>query len=147
MGAVRIEVSISAPLERVWQAWTETEQVTEWFSPGANVEARVGGAFELFFDPSDHDHQSTKGCVFIAVEPMGRLAFTWKGPDQFDEVMNQPGGLTSAVVTFQREGEAVRVSVEHGGWGDGEEWERAKAWHLNAWRDVLGSLKSTLEAG
>ena len=147
MGTIRIEVIVSAPIEEVWRAWTEADRVTEWFSPEANVEARVGGAFELFFDPSDHDHQCTKGCVFTAVEPMGRLAFTWRGPDQFTELMNQPGELTSAVVIFKIEKEATKVSVEHGGWGDGEEWEQAKAWHLNAWRDVLGSLKSTLEAG
>jgi len=126
MGAIRIEISISAPLEMVWQAWTETEHVTGWFSPEANVEARVGGPFELFFDPSDHDHQTTKGCVFTAVKPMRKLAFTWRGPDQFAELMNTPGELTSAVVTFQKEGEAVRVSVEHGSGGTGRSGSRRR---------------------
>jgi len=77
---IRIEVSVSSPPDLVWWAWTKFDRVTAWFAPEANVEARPGGPFELFFDPADHEHQRTRGFVFTLVEPKKRLGFTWKGP-------------------------------------------------------------------
>ncbi len=147
ISTIRLEVSIASSLNRVWLAWTSSDRITAWFAPEANVEARVGGPFELFFDPASHDRQSTKDCIFTLVEPMRRMGFTWRGPDQFAEVMNDPTSLTSVMVIFQDESGVTRVVVEHGGWGKGDEWEEARAWHHRAWKDVLGRLKSTLESG
>jgi len=61
METIIIEVSISAPLDLVWLAWVESKRVATWFAPEANVEPRIGGAFELFFDSSNHEHESTRG--------------------------------------------------------------------------------------
>jgi len=36
-------------------------------------------------------------------------------------------------------------SVVHGGWGDGEEWAEARAWHVKAWGMVIQSLKEYYE--
>ena len=147
MGTIRIEISIASPLELVWRSWTRSDRISDWFAPEANVEARRGGPFELFFDPVDHEHQSTKGCVFTLVEPKRRLGFTWKGPDQFAELMNDPASLTSVIATFHDENGVTRVVIEHGGWGEGEEWTQAQAWHQKAWEEVLRRLKSNLESG
>ena len=147
MRKIRVEVSISAPPDLVWWAWTKSDRITAWFAPEANVEARRCGPFELFFDPADHEHQCTKGCVFTSVEPMRRLGFTWKGPDQFAGLMNDQASLTSVMVNFSDENGTTRVVVEHSGWGEGKDWAEARAWHQNAWEEVLRSLKSALESG
>ena len=147
MKTIRIGGSIAAPVDQVWEAWTKGEHTTAWFAPEARVEARVGGPFELFFEPPDRDHQCTKGCVFTRVEPKRRLGFTWKGPDQFAGLMNDPATLTSVSVTFRDENGTTRVSLEHDGWGTGEEWTQARAWHQAAWQQALGRLKSFLESG
>ncbi len=144
MEPIRIEVTISAPLDEVWRAWTESNLITEWLSVDAHVEARPGAPFELFWDPDDHDHMCTKGCVFTLVEPR-RLGFTWRGPNQFAGLMNDPP-LTSVLVAFHDEGD-TRVVVEHDGWGDGEEWEQAREWHRRAWEEALEELKSMMEPG
>jgi uncharacterized protein YndB with AHSA1/START domain len=142
-----MEASIDAPLDLVWRAWTETERITEWFAPAANIVAEDGGAFELFFDPADHTHMSTIGCVVTAIEPMERLAFTWKGPDQFTQLMNEPLPATSVDVKFQEEGDRTCVRIEHDGWGEGGMWVEARDWHLKAWEGVLQSLKSGFKTG
>ncbi len=121
MKTIRIEVSISAPPDLVWWAWTKPDRITVWFAPEAIIEARPGGPFELFFDLSDHEHQCTKGCVFTLVEPKKRLGFTWKGPDEFADLMNNPTSITSVLVTLYDENGTTRVVVEHRGWGEGEE--------------------------
>jgi len=147
MKSIIQEVSIQSSKELVWYAWIIEDRVTKWFAPAAHVEGKLGGAFELFFVPDNPDIMGTKGCKFIQFEPMDRLAFTWKGPDDFAEIMNQEGSLTTVHVTFSENGASTQVTVEHAGWGDGPEWEKAKEWHVMAWKQVLGSLKSSIESG
>ena len=76
MEPLRMEVSVEAPLDLVWLAWTETERIMEWFAPAANIVPVKGGAFELFFYPADHTHMSMIGCVITAIDPMERIRFT-----------------------------------------------------------------------
>ena len=146
MEPLRLEIWVNALPEFVWWAWTITERVERWFSPEANIIAELGGAYELFFDPEDHSQQSTIGCVITHIEPMKKLRFTWKGPDQFRKLMNSPEAVTSVQVTLRNEIGGTKVFVEHGGWKDGEAWSTAREWHRRAWINVLNSLKSTLES-
>ena len=146
MKPILMETRLEAPLDRVWLAWTGSEMVSRWFSPEANIEARVGGPFELFFDPEDHSHMSTIGCVVTSISEKEGLGFNWKGPDQFASLMNEPEPATSVEVRFRVEGDVTVVEVEHSGWGDGDDWRDARDWHEVAWRGVLESLKTTLES-
>lgn len=147
MKPIQIETSIAVPSDLVWKAWTKAENITKWFAPEAIVEARFGGPFELFFTPPDHDHMCTKGCVFTLVEPKKQLGFTWKGPDQFAELMNNPSSLTFVQVTFHNENGNARITLEHSGWGDSDAWAEARTWHQKAWEQALGRLKLFLKSG
>jgi uncharacterized protein YndB with AHSA1/START domain len=142
---IELDKKVNASLIKTWEAWTDGEKVVKWFSPEANIEPDVGGAYELFFDPNDHSHMSTIGCVITLIETMKRLFFQWKGPDQFADIMNNPP-KTKVEVTFQREGDATLVNVKHLGWGIGVSWDEARAWHVRAWKDVLDSLGEYLDA-
>lgn len=147
MEAIRSQVVVAAAQDLVWWAWTHADRITKWFAPVANIEPRVGGAFELFFNPSDREHDCTVGCTFTVVEPMSRLGFTWKGPKHLSAIMNKPDHLTSVIVTLEPVDGGTQVTVEHTGWGEGEAWSDAHAWHVMAWDQVLPSLKKALESG
>ena len=142
-----MEVSVKAPLDLVWRAWTETERTIEWFAPAANIVPVEGGAFELFFDLADNSHMSTIGCFITAIDSRESLAFTWKGHDQFTRLMSEPVPSTEVKVTFHKETGGTRVQIDHGGWGDGDDWKEAWEWHFEAWKGVLQRLVSTLESG
>lgn len=43
--AVTREISIAAPVDAVWRALTDAEELTRWFPPEARVEPGVGGRF------------------------------------------------------------------------------------------------------
>jgi uncharacterized protein YndB with AHSA1/START domain len=144
MEPLRFEIGLDSPLEETWRAWTDAGAITRWFSPEAHIVARPGGAYELFFDPEDHGHMSTKGCTVTELEPMGRLSFSWKGPDQFAGLMNEPVPLTRVRVIFRGENVGTRLSLEHSGWGEGDDWAEAREWHRRAWEGVIGQLKSLL---
>jgi hypothetical protein len=105
----------------------------------------VDGAYELYFDPSDHKHMSTIGCKIIEMQAPKFLGFQWKGPDQFVNIMNHPEPLTHVHLEFKRIGLSTEVHVVHDGWKSGSEWNDAKAWHKKAWEGVLGELEKYLD--
>jgi len=147
MSALQVETEIESSLELVWLAFTQTDRVIQWFAPDANIEPRLGGAYELFFDPSNREQMGTKGCFLTLFEPKERLGFTWKGPDDFASLMNQDNALTYVLVTLSEQAGKTKVVIEHFGWKESEEWDKARAWHEMAWSQVLASLKSALETG
>jgi hypothetical protein len=52
------------------------------------------------------------------------------------------GSVTTHVKIFLDEQDGyTKVTIEHYGWGEGEEWGRAKAWHEMAWGIALTRLK------
>ncbi|MFQ5981525.1 MAG: SRPBCC domain-containing protein [Candidatus Heimdallarchaeota archaeon] len=143
---IAIEAIIPVSVESLWDAWTNNDVITKWFSPEANIEPRVGGPFELFFDPADHSHESTQGCVLTRVEEKNVLEFTWKGPGQFAEVMNDPASLTTVKVEFSGEAETTRLKLEHKGWGTSPDWDDARRWHEEQWNKALDELKGFFAA-
>lgn len=146
MTAILKEIKLDADNSTAWQAWTQSHQVAQWFAPAAEVEPFKGGKYEVYFNPADPDTMSTKGCKVMEADRPNRLVFEWKGPDQYQEIMNDAMHLTIVEVSFQADGKSgTRLRLSHTGWGDNAEWEEARNWHIRAWDDVLSSLKNWLE--
>ena len=131
---------VDSPIGKVWEAWTDTGIITRWFSPHANIQPELGGGYELFFDPEDHSHMSTIGCVITKIEAPSSLHFQWKGPDQFDDIMNHPEPQTRVEVSFSEEAGKTGVTVRHLGWKKSGKWGEAREWHVKAWKGVLEGL-------
>jgi len=147
MSALQMETEVESPLELVWLAFTQADRVIQWFAPDANIEPRLGGSYELFFNPDNRDQMGTRGCLITLFEPNERLGFTWKGPDDFAALMNQDDALTYVLVTLSEQAGKTKVVIEHFGWKESGEWDKARAWHETAWSHVLTSLKTALESG
>lgn len=91
---------------------------------------------------------NTKGCKIIKLVDEKELVFTWKGPDQFEDIMNHENDLTIVKVSFESISEnSTKVSLHHTGFKNNESWTDAFQWHQMAWSGVLSSLKSVLEKG
>lgn len=144
--SIRIELEIESKLDTVWEAWILSDKVAQWFAPAAKVEPRVGGKSELYFDPTDEDRMSTKGCKILQFETMKMIKFEWKGPDQFAALMNQTGELTSVEVTFHSFGKRTIISLIHVNWKYYVTLEDARIWNVHAWYGVLSNLKTLLES-
>lgn len=138
---------ILADINLIWRAWTESDRITEWFAPSAEIEPKLNGKFALYFNPSNKNSMSTQGCKIIKLEEPHQLAFQWKGPDPFAEVMNQEDDLTIVEVTLEAVEGGTLVSLQHSGWKDSEEGLKAREWHVQAWDQMLNSLKSSIESG
>jgi uncharacterized protein YndB with AHSA1/START domain len=91
--AIVREISITrifaAPRDLVWRAWTEAEQLAQWFMPHGftipecEVDLRPGGTFRMTVrDPNGNE--SPTGGEFKEIDPPERLVFTtaaFDGPD------------------------------------------------------------------
>ncbi|MEK3733864.1 MULTISPECIES: SRPBCC family protein [Paenibacillus] len=141
------ETHIQADISLVWRAWTEADRIKEWFAPAAVIEPWQGGRFELYFNPANPSSMSTSGCTILKAEEPHLLIFEWKGPDPFAETMNHSGQLTSVEVGLEPQQDGTRVTLRHDGWKDSADWLAARKWHVEAWKDMLTSLKSRMESG
>ena len=74
---------IDAPVEAVYTAWTEPEQLRRWLAPGsaavvrAVAEVEVGGTFLVEMRGPDGRKYLTRG-RYLEVVPLVRLVHTWR---------------------------------------------------------------------
>ncbi len=131
---------IAAPVEAVWNAWTTAEGIKSFFAPDAKVELRVDGPFEIYFNP--YGAPGLKGADdmrFLAFQDRKMISFTWNAPPHLPEVRGQ---RTYVTVRFKPSGDKeTEVSIHHGGWGDGGQWDQSYAYFDKAWGSVLANLQ------
>lgn len=144
--AIDKSVDVAASLDEVWQAWTTREGIVSFMAPDAKVEARAGGAFQIYFDP--YAPEGAKGADdmrFLALQPKRMLSFDWNAPPHLPEARAQ---RTVVILRFEPLGErSTRVALHHVGWGDGGQWDQAFTYFDRAWGAVLGGLKRRFDSG
>jgi uncharacterized protein YndB with AHSA1/START domain len=144
--AIDKSVEVAATLDQAWQAWTTREGIVAFFAPDARVEARVGGPFQIYFDPgAPAGSKGADDMRYLALQPQRMLSFDWNAPPSLPEVRAQ---RTVVILRFEAVNPTTtRVSLHHVGWGDGGEWDRAYAYFDRAWGTVLGNLKKRYDSG
>lgn len=144
--AIAKEVVVDATLEQAWDAWTTREGITSFFAPDARIEPRVGGAFQVYFDPTaEPGLQGADDMRFMALQPKKMISFDWNAPPSLPEVRKQ---RSFVVVRFEPVNERqTRVLLHHTGWGEGGEWDKAYEYFDRAWDHVLANLKQRFESG
>ena len=140
---LRHEVTVAAPVEQVWNAWT-TEQGLEFISAESRVELRIGGPYEWFLDlPPDADgRRGSEGSRVLAWLPRRMLAFAWTFPPDVAS-LRATGETTQVVVLFNAlDEETTRVRLHAHGWRRGPDWEAGWAYFDAAWAAVLDRLQA-----
>jgi uncharacterized protein YndB with AHSA1/START domain len=75
--AVRFDRTYPHPVQRVWAAVTDPDQLACWYPSTVSVEPRVGGVIRFSADPNADDASGT----VLDYDPPRRFAFTW-GDDE-----------------------------------------------------------------
>ena len=106
---LKLDRTLNAPVERVWKAWSEPEQVARWFAPRPltlrvdKMDFRPGGVFEMamvFPDGKTHEFSGT----YREVVPRARLVWTGEFPgDPKDNIRTE--------VVFTAQGAKTRIDV------------------------------------
>jgi uncharacterized protein YndB with AHSA1/START domain len=123
---------IDAPLEMVWKAWTDPEQVKRWWgpkyytSPWCKIDLREGGRYIFCMRaPSDQGGQdSFTAGAYIQIVPMERLEFTQGladseghpiDPAQMGMPPDFPRELRT-VVAFKAKGDMTELTITEYDW-------------------------------
>ena len=146
-GTLRKQTVASVPAETLWKTWTTTEGVTSFFAPKANVEARVGGRYELLFDlKAPRGFKGTEGCKVLNLNPPSNLSFEFLAPPEFPNA-RRVSTRVDVVIEQVFGGGLTKVNITHSGFLEGEEWDECFQFFDWDWDLVLGRLQYQSYAG
>lgn len=135
---------LSCDARQAFEMFTVNAKLQTWLAEVAEVELKVGGRYELFWQPDDRENNSTIGCRITALEPDRFLSFEWRSPKQFNHFANQADPLTHVVVFFIPTQSGTQLHLIHSGWRSSPEWVEAMQWQERAWRAAFGALEKII---
>ena len=133
-----IERIYNAPIEKVWSALTDNEQMKQWYFQLDDFKPEVG--FEFQFSGGDKEKVFVHLCKVMEVIPGRKLAYSWR----YQEFEGD------SLVTFELYDEAgkTRVKLTHEGLETFPQNNPsfARSSFNQGWNEILGkSLKEFLE--
>lgn len=112
-----IRRTIAAPLARVWQAWTDPDEVAQWWGPDGfttttdSFDLRSGGMWRFTMHgpmPNGEVRDFPNRIIYQEVDPPHRLVYTHDD----DTDGNAPDSITFiTTVTFEPDGENTKVTL------------------------------------
>ena len=141
-----------APRERVWEAWTDPEQMKKWWgpkdftAPTVEMDLQEGGKYlNCMRSPDGQEFWSTG--VYREIVPMEKLVVTDSFADEQGNVV--PGahyGMpdipleTEITVTFEDQDGKTKMTLRHAGLPVGEHGSQAE----QGWNQSLDKLAASL---
>jgi uncharacterized protein YndB with AHSA1/START domain len=137
-----VERTFNASAEAVFEAWTSAELLRRWWpagsdweTPVAEVDVRVGGRLRLVMRSPDGDQFGGSG-EYREVIPFERLVFTWT----WDGHEGHEGTQLVEVELREREQGTTTVVLTNRGLGD----EESKRSHREGWEASFDNLDRVL---
>ena len=115
--ALLMEVSIPAPRAAVWQAFTTSEGLSTWLTPGAVADLRKGGEWTAHFP-----NGKTGGGAILDFVTEQQITLSAMAPERFPTVRAE---RTTAKFEFIADGDSTIVRLTQTGWKTGDEWDKA----------------------
>lgn len=77
--------NLDASPEQIWNAWTDPDEVAEWWHPrgaitprdSVDLDVRVGGRYRYTMVDQESGNEVVTGGEYTVIEPQTRLAFSW----------------------------------------------------------------------
>jgi uncharacterized protein YndB with AHSA1/START domain len=141
--AIVVEREIDAPVADIWRVWTTNEGFQEVYDRETNIELRVGGPFEIFWD--SENRIGSNGCKILSFSPRRSIAFSWNAPPSIPSIRER---RTVVAVTLEPIGKSgTRMRLVNDGYGDGADWDEAFAYFEAAWPRVVDRIAEHFGGG
>jgi uncharacterized protein YndB with AHSA1/START domain len=127
-----------ASVDRVFKAWTDANQLGQWFAPTddyttkASVDLCVGHEYRIVITHKGGNVHTILG-TYRLIEPPRKLVYTWRWE-------GGPASDTLVTVDFTPEGEATKVTITHEQFTNTEDRDK----HNEGWNGCLNRLQRTL---
>ena len=144
---ILIKDEIECDISTAFKMFTVNKLLESWLTEKADVDPKVGGKYELFWDPKNRENNSTIGCKITGIEHERFISFDWKGPVDFKPFMNFADPLTHVIVFFSQSDanpNKTNIRLFHTGWRNKSEWQKARNYFENAWSKALNVLKEKI---
>ena len=129
---IQKEMITRATPQQVWEAWADPKKVPQWFTDGAEGEAKAGGSMTWIFDKFDYRFTYE----VLEARPEERLVLTatlpGRSPVLFEIDIEQAGGRTV-------------LKLVQSGFGEGAEWDDEYQGVNSGWTTALAVLNHYLE--
>ena len=120
--AITIKAIVNAPVEKVWNAWSNPEDIMKWNSasddwhtPKAENDLRTGGKFLSRMEAKDGSWGFDFGGVYDNVEKFKVIEYTMGDGRKVKVNFNSKGNTTEVVETFDPESENS-IEMQRSGW-------------------------------
>jgi uncharacterized protein YndB with AHSA1/START domain len=161
--SIMLEAVVDAPPARVFQLWTTAAEIPNFFAPKAVIEPRLGGKYEMIFDPESDplgDDSGTRGARILRYEPNRALSFEWTGftrtgrnpqaPVAWPEQRDARPILTWVELRFEPMADdptKTRIRLAEHGFRSGGKWDEAVQYFWRNWALILGRLGAYCSRG
>jgi len=139
---VEVSKEISAPVDKVFKAWTDPNEMKKWFCrDGSEIriqqDFRVGGQYKK---------EVTKGCdgkpvcvsgIYKEIVPEKKLVYTWNNDSEDHGAQN-----TLVTVEFIDKGKSTIVNIKHSNFIT----EKAFTRHNSGWQEVLNKVATAFSS-
>jgi uncharacterized protein YndB with AHSA1/START domain len=132
------DLVLPQPVERVWAALTDPQQLGSWFPDRVELDVRPGGEGTFTFDVEGGEHVA--GVVVEAVEPMTRFAFWW------GDVAAGSDGRTLVDFTLEPTDGGTRLHLVESGFATVAGGDDMREGNERGWAIQLGKLPAYLAA-
>jgi len=135
--SLEVRRTIRAPRQRVFDAWTKTEEIKAWHAPGpltvsfAEIDLRPGGKYRIhMIEPGGKEHRASG--EYRLVDPPNKVVYSW-GWDG-----DHPVKDSTVTIEFFERGEFTEVVLTHAGiTHDGE-----RKGHTEGWTSIMDKLEA-----
>ncbi|HYV15311.1 MAG TPA: SRPBCC domain-containing protein [Conexibacter sp.] len=137
--SLRLERTFDAPVEDVFDAWTNPEVLRRWWNanpswapPSIELDLRPGGAYRFSMRDTESGEMHTVVGEYREVQRPQRLVYSWA----WEGTGPYAGHESLVTVDFRAEGERTTVVLEHARLRDAQSREA----HGHGWNAVLDKL-------
>ena len=115
---VRLERHFNATVDRMYRAWTDPNELLQWFGPGqerlssAKADVCAGGLWEFSYADRNGVQDTLKG-EYVEVVPNSRLVFTWTHERRSGDGVVRTTAPSLVTVTFQERKAGVTLTLLH----------------------------------
>ncbi len=133
-----LQKTIKAPLEVVYRAWVEPEQMKKWFgcqqcrSLKIVQDFRVGGQYRVDMHLEDGSIMTVFG-EYKEITANKKIVYSWS--NNFPEI---PAKDTEVTVEFNWDGEATHITLKHVNF----QFEESATSHTSGWSHALDKLST-----
>ena len=136
--AVQIKRNFNAPREKVYEAWTRPEALSQWFAPTdehkttiEKLDVKEGGKYRITVQYQNETPHHLTG-EYLEVRPEEKLVYTWVVENEWE-----PSEVSQVTVEFIDRGNSTELILTHVRLPN--EDQRLK--HAEGWKGCLDHLE------